>query len=117
MDLCPKSFKRYMGNFAAGILKMVNLLMKLHAGSLWKRREQLSSVCGCIATYSVEKEGNTGYGRLYFAEVTLLSGIPGSSEIAERVLLNELPDRLTYPDIQPWLFGRTLDYLRGKSRI
>ncbi len=71
----------------------------------------------CIATYSVEKEGNTGYGRLYFAEVTLLSGIPGSSEIAERVLLNELPDRLTYPDIQPWLFGRTLDYLRGKSRI
>jgi 8-oxo-dGTP diphosphatase len=69
----------------------------------------------CVATYSVEKEGRTGFGKLYFAEVTELGSIPDNSEIAEITLLETLPENLTYPDIQPYLFKRVNEYLKTKS--
>lgn len=65
----------------------------------------------CISAYSVEKEGRTGFGRLYFADVTRLGAIPDISEIAEICLLDALPENLTYPDIQPHLFNKILEYL------
>ena len=64
----------------------------------------------CVATYSVEKNGTTGFGRLFFAEVTEIFPLPPNSEIAEIVMLDDLPDVLTYPDIQPFLFRRVLKY-------
>jgi 8-oxo-dGTP diphosphatase len=66
----------------------------------------------CLATYSVKKDGVTGWGRLYLAEVTELGPIPDISEIAEAVLLDHLPDNLTHPDIQPHLFKKTLEYIQ-----
>jgi 8-oxo-dGTP diphosphatase len=66
----------------------------------------------CIATYSVKEDGETGYGRLYFAEVFELGPIPDISEIAEITLSDHLPGNLTHPDIQPHLFNRTIEYLR-----
>ncbi len=66
----------------------------------------------CVATYSVEKSGNTGYGRLYFAEVTRLGNLPAGSEIAEVVLMDDLPGNLTYSDIQPVLFDKVLKFIR-----
>jgi 8-oxo-dGTP diphosphatase len=65
----------------------------------------------CIATYSVKKDGLTGWGRLYFADVYELGDVPDTSEIAEVILLKELPENPTHPDIQPHLFRKTLDYL------
>ena len=65
----------------------------------------------CVATYSVNKEGETGYGRLYLAEVFELGPIPDSTEIAEIILSDHLPDNLTYPDIQPQLFKKTIEFL------
>lgn len=69
----------------------------------------------CVATYSVEKEGDTGYGMLYFAEVTKLYDIPDTSEIAETMLADELPDDLTYPDIQPHMFRKINEFLKERS--
>ena len=66
----------------------------------------------CVATYSVEKDGETGFGRLYFAEVFELGPIPDISEIAEMVFLDKIPDNPTHPDIQPDLFARTLEYIK-----
>ncbi|MCX6253254.1 MAG: NUDIX domain-containing protein [Bacteroidia bacterium] len=66
----------------------------------------------CVATYSVEKEGETGYGRLYFAEVLELGPIPDISEIAEVILSDHLPENLTHPDIQPHLFKRAIEFLK-----
>ena len=66
----------------------------------------------CIATYSVNKDGITGYGRLYLAEVFELGQIPDISEIAETILLDHLPENLTHPDIQPQLFNKTLEYIK-----
>ena len=65
----------------------------------------------CIATYSVNKYGVTGWGRLYFAEVTELGPLPEISEIGEVIFGTELPENNTHPDIQPFLFKKTLEYL------
>jgi len=65
----------------------------------------------CITTYSVTKDGETGWGRLYFADVMELGPIPDTSEIAEIVFLDKLPDNPTHPDIQPHLFRKTLDFI------
>ncbi len=66
----------------------------------------------CVATYSVEDEGITGYGRLFFAEVTEMGDINDDSEIAEVILGTELPSMLTYPDIQPKLFEKVIRYIQ-----
>jgi len=71
----------------------------------------------CVATYSVTKNGFTGYGRLYFAEIYELAEIPDISEVAQIVLLDQLPAELTYPDIQPHLFRKTVEYLERKGII
>ena len=69
----------------------------------------------CVATYSVKKDGITDYGRLYFADVFELGQIPDLSEIAEIIVLDDLPENLTYPDIQPFFFRRTLEHLENGS--
>jgi len=70
----------------------------------------------CIATYSVKKNGETGWGRLYFANVFELGPIPDMSEIAEITLLDKIPDKPTHPDIQPHLFRKTLDFMDLTTR-
>jgi 8-oxo-dGTP diphosphatase len=70
----------------------------------------------CVATYSVDKNGHTGFGRLYFAEVSRMGDLPEGSEIASVKLLESLPGKLTYPDIQPVLFTRILEYLESSGR-
>ena len=65
----------------------------------------------CIATYSVGKGGHKGYGRLFLADVKKTGDIPDSSEIAEAIILEALPADLTYPDIQPHLFRKTIEYI------
>ncbi len=65
----------------------------------------------CVSTYSVRKDDSTGFGRLYFAEVILLGPIPDMNEIAEIKAMDALPAELTYPDIQPLLFERVMEYL------
>jgi 8-oxo-dGTP diphosphatase len=67
----------------------------------------------CIATYSVNKDGITGYGRLYLAEIFELGQIPDIYEIAETILLDHLPENLTHPDIQPHLFRRTMEFIES----
>jgi 8-oxo-dGTP diphosphatase len=69
----------------------------------------------CVATYSVTIDGDTGWGRLYFAEVTEIGPIPDISEIAEIVLSDHLPENLTHPNIQPHLFNKTITYLKIKK--
>jgi 8-oxo-dGTP diphosphatase len=65
----------------------------------------------CIATYSVKKNEEMGWGRLYFAEVFEIGPIPDISEIAEIVLSDHLPENLTHPDIQPHLFNKTIEFI------
>jgi 8-oxo-dGTP diphosphatase len=69
----------------------------------------------CIATYSVEKDGGTGWGRLYYAEVSEIGPIPDISEICEVVFLDKIPENPTHPDIQPHLFKKTLEFIKNQA--
>jgi 8-oxo-dGTP diphosphatase len=71
----------------------------------------------CIATYSVENNGNIGFGRLFYAEVLSLGIIPDSSEIAEAKMVDDIPENLTWYNIQPHLFRKVTDFLRETSDI
>ncbi len=69
----------------------------------------------CVAGYSVQKDGKTGYGRLYFADISKLGPVQDSSEIGELILAYSLPENLTYPDIQPLLFRKVIDFIDKKQ--
>jgi 8-oxo-dGTP diphosphatase len=68
----------------------------------------------CVATYSVTLNGSTGYGRLYFAEVSEMGDFADRFEIGEVFLMGSLPENLTYPLIQPVLFERVIRYIQGR---
>jgi 8-oxo-dGTP diphosphatase len=69
----------------------------------------------CLATYSVTIDGTTGWGRLYLADVSEIGPIPDISEIAEAVYADHLPENLTHPLIQPYLFEKTVEYINSKN--
>ena len=58
-----------------------------------------------LCDYSVTAGGNTGYGRLYLAEVDELDP-QLEHEIEELKFTSELPLELTYPEVQTTLFAR-----------
>ena len=62
-----------------------------------------------VSDYSVESGTEIGFGRLFLAEVEKLNVLP-QSEIAEIRLFDDIPDNLTYPEIQKVLYKHILDY-------
>jgi 8-oxo-dGTP diphosphatase len=71
----------------------------------------------CISTYRVKTESETGYGRLYFAEIFEIGDIPDRSEISEIIFLDNMPEQLTYPEIQPYLFKKVINYLTEGKQV
>ena len=69
----------------------------------------------CVSVYSVSENGETGYGKLFLADVKKLDSIPETSVFAELIKLDKMRDVLTHPLIQPVLFRRVLEYLGHKS--
>jgi 8-oxo-dGTP diphosphatase len=66
----------------------------------------------CVSTYSVTMGNETRFGRLYFAVVSEIGVVPDTSEIEEIAFMDYLPVPVTYPDIQPLLFKKVVDYLK-----
>lgn len=71
----------------------------------------------CVATYSVFKEGHTGWGRLYYAEVTEIGPVPDISEIAEVMFSDHFTENNTHPDIQPHLFRKTIEFIVERKNV
>ena len=69
----------------------------------------------CVSTYSVTQGGETRFGKLYFADIIEIGPIPDVSEIEEIIFLDNLPDPVTYPEIQPFLFKKVLASLKPDS--
>lgn len=67
-----------------------------------------------ICAYSVTIDGITTCGMLYFAEVSSIGALP-DMEIGEIIRRDALPDKLTYPEIQPQLHGRVQAWLNVQS--
>lgn len=72
---------------------------------------ELKEVC----IYGVDGGDEMTYGALYFAEVTALGMLPPEMEIGEIKLFDHLPDELTYPAIQPYLFEHIQGWLNLQS--
>ncbi|HEX2919847.1 MAG TPA: NUDIX domain-containing protein [Bacteroidales bacterium] len=66
-----------------------------------------------IATYSVDIDGQTGWGRVYYAIINEIGPVPDNSEIGEVIFLNGFPEDNTHPHIQPHLFRKVNEYLEG----
>jgi 8-oxo-dGTP diphosphatase len=69
-----------------------------------------------VCIYLVDRDGVESFGQLFYAEVELLGDLP-DLEIEEVQLFDGMPDNLTYPLIQPFLFKRTLEFLNNNSQV
>lgn len=69
-----------------------------------------------ICIYSVDRDGVESFGQLFYAEVNSLGNLP-DLEIEEVKLFDDMPDNLTYPLIQPFLFQRTLKFLKTNNPL
>ncbi len=58
-----------------------------------------------VCIYSVTKDEDKSFGQLFYAEIESLDELP-NSEIGEMRLFDTIPESLTYPLIQPYLFKR-----------
>ena len=59
--------------------------------------------------------GATKYGMLFFADIKMLGNLPKESEIGEICFADMLPDELTYPHIQPYLYTKVQGWLNPQS--
>ncbi|MCL2884794.1 MAG: NUDIX domain-containing protein [Oscillospiraceae bacterium] len=64
----------------------------------------------CVYTVTAEKSTDGGY--LFFADVKALAALP-AFEMAEVCLFDRLPEQLTYPHIQPYLFDKVQQWLQA----
>lgn len=58
-----------------------------------------------VCDYSVLWKGKASYGSLFYSQIHQIGELP-VMEIAEIRLVDELPDELTYPTIQPVLLAK-----------
>ena len=64
-----------------------------------------------VTDYSVARDGGQArFGRLYYCEVKALGPL-GESEIGQVMLVDRLPENLTYKEIQPILLERVVNSL------
>jgi 8-oxo-dGTP diphosphatase len=103
--------KRSTWEIAGGHIEEGETSLEAAGRELMEETGAIKFTLECIATYSVTINGETGWGRLYLADVSEIGTIPDISEIAEAMFSDHLPENLTHPDIQPFLFKKTLEFL------
>jgi 8-oxo-dGTP diphosphatase len=107
-----RHLKRSTWEIAGGHIEKGETSFEAAGRELTEETGALKFNLDCVATYSVTIDGETGWGRLYLAEVFEIGPIPDISEIAEITLSDHLPENLTHPDIQPYLFKKTVEFSR-----
>ena len=63
-----------------------------------------------ICDYSVIRGSEASYGRMFYAKIKEVGDLP-DLEIDKIGLFDKLPQKLTYPEIQPFLYKRILENL------
>ena len=77
---------------------------------LWEETGAVEFDLKQVAVYQVDD-----YGMLFFAEVKRFDPIPEKSEIAEICFFENIPNDLTYPHIQPYLYRAVQGWLCNQS--
>ncbi|MCK4260744.1 MAG: NUDIX domain-containing protein [Halanaerobiales bacterium] len=70
-----------------------------------------------VSIYGVKNDENSeeSYGMLFFADVHEMGSIPEDSEMVRQELYLELPQKLTYPEIQPHIYYKTLEFIMKRG--
>jgi len=73
-----------------------------------------------LCIYSVARDENESFGQLFYSDVKYLGELP-DTEIGEVKLFDTIPESLTYPLIQPYLYKRIEEFyvncnLRAKRK-
>lgn len=66
-----------------------------------------------ICVYSVKEGSVETFGMLYFGEITEFGTLPAEYEMERVRFFDQLPDRLTYPHIQPKLVEKVREVLEA----
>ncbi len=74
---------------------------------LWEETGALKYDLKPVCVYSVERDGAESFGMLYYAEIYDFGKLP-EFEIERVELFSDLPERLTYPLIQPELMKKII---------
>lgn len=106
--LVSRHAKRDSWEFAGGRIEPGETAWEAALRELYEETGALRSELYPVAAYSVRRDGGPeSFGMLYRAEVKELGGLP-DYEMAETKLVDDIPERLTYPDIYPTLVGEVL---------
>jgi 8-oxo-dGTP diphosphatase len=81
---------------------------------LYEETGATHQILSFVAGYGVARDTAVSSGMLYMAEVSHLGRLP-DFEIAERILSDTEPDRMTYPDIQPALLAKAKAWLLAQQ--
>ncbi|MEG1256729.1 HD domain-containing protein [Clostridium sp.] len=77
----------------------------------------IKPICDYLCDYSLEREHeDKSYGRLYYAEIQELGELP-NLEIGEITLFEDMPENLTYPQIQPILLNEVVMRMKSTELI
>lgn len=68
-----------------------------------------------LCIYGVEQEEKITYGMLCYAEINTLGPLPAEMEMEEIRLCSEMPESLTYPQIQPALFSYVQRWMKNQT--
>ena len=69
-----------------------------------------------VNIYAVQNGGERTLGMLYFAEIKTRGALPIGSEMEDVGYFDDLPEKLTYPEIQPFLFAYVNAFLSPKAK-
>ncbi|RUT73622.1 NUDIX hydrolase [Ancylomarina longa] len=94
----------------AGHIETNETALQAAKRELYEETGAISFNLRTICDYTCDWKGETNYGRIYFANVVQLGELP-PFEIAEIRLFKNLPENLTYPDIQNLIFEKVKNCL------
>lgn len=69
-----------------------------------------------VCIYSVTENNIESFGQLFFANIYSMGKLP-NFEIGERRLFDHIPDKLTYPQVQPRLFDKVMIFYKNMYKI
>ncbi len=100
--------------FPAGHREPGEKILNTAKRELFEETGALEYALEYVADYSIEENGKVGFGGLFYADILCLGKLP-DYEIAERIVVEEIPEILTYP-IQVKFLKWAEEKLRKKGR-
>lgn len=106
--------RRYSWEMPAGHMEPGESADQAAVRELYEETGTVQSSLDHLCDYSVTVGGRTEYGRLYAAEIQEREELP-EYEIVEVRLSPELPESLTYPEVQTRLFTLVRKFFQNRD--